>query len=824
MRLNEPSAVDCLPGGAAGESVRRKGSLMGGIEDLLRALASTGLTLFSRTRLAQTEGVLRLPGLLGPVEVIRDHWGVPHIYADNTHDLLFAQGYVHAQDRLWQMDFQRRLVAGRLAEVLGDQGLVVDRWMRIIGMRRVAEQEVDLLTPETRAEFEAYCAGVNARIAQGWLPIEFVLLRYRPEPWRPADILSWVKMVGWSLSVNWESELLRAQLIARLGPERAAELEPAYADRWPRTVPPGAEYIAIGRTAQEWVAEARPVVGPPAQKGLGSNAWVIAGSRTASGAPLVANDLHQMMGAPSIWYENHLSGGDIHVSGCAFAGVTNIVCGHNEHVAWGMSNGFPDVQDLYMERLRHLDGGRIQYEYQGEWFDAQVIHETIGVRGRPPVTEDVIITRHGPIINALAPDLTGQQPLALRWTSHEPETMAKAYYHMIRARNCREFHEALRYWTSPSQNIVYGDREGNIGYTFPGRVPLRAQGNGLVPVPGWTGEYEWIGYVPFEELPHAYNPPQGYIATANNRTVDDDYPYHISCDYCSDDRVRRIREMIEEAERCDVAYAQHMQLDLLSPGARAIAQQVGQLAVDDAGLEPILQLLRDWDGRMAADSAAAVVTQVLVLRLMRLLLSDKLGDLTASYMGRGPNPVLADGSLLGFRAWEWLQALLQTPTSPWFDLGHGETRDDVLRAALRQTVEQLRTELGPDVSQWAWGRLHTLTYSHILGRVKPLDRVFNRGPYPVGGDYTTVCATGSTQHREENGEAVIGANYRFVVDLGDLRNSAALLAPGQSGQPGSPHYDDQVSPWFAGQSHPMLFYREDVEREAEAKLRLLPRP
>ena len=520
---------------------------------VLGPIVQAALRWLSRRRLPQTAGTLRLPGLEAAVEVVRDRWGVPHIYAESTHDLMVAQGFVHAQDRLWQMDFQRRLVAGRLAEVLGAVAAPVDRWFRTIGMRRVAEQEVSLIDAGVRADLEAYAAGVSSRIARGRLPVEFTLLRYRPEPWTVADTLSWIKMMSWDLSVNWETELLRARLIARLGPERAAELEPEYFACWPRVVPPGVEYSAIGSAALRRAGAARPLAGPSAREGLGSNNWALAGSRTTTGAPILANDMHLQMGMPCIWYENHLAGGDLDVTGVTFPGIPGVISGHNGHVAWGFTNGFPDVQDLYVERLRRTDDGRVQYEYRGEWLDAQVVREEIRVKGGGTVVEQVVITRHGPIINGLAPDLAGEQPLALRWTSLEPDRMVEGLHGMSRAKNCLEFREALRDWTAPVQNTVYADTEGNIAYSFPGKVPIRARGDGRVPVPGWTGEYEWTGYIPYEELPHLYNPPQGYIATANNRVVDEAYPYHIGLEHCTGDRAQRIVELIEARDKVDLS-------------------------------------------------------------------------------------------------------------------------------------------------------------------------------------------------------------------------------------------------------------------------------
>ncbi len=803
----------------------------------------------ARTRLAKTSGTFRLSGLHAPVEVIRDHWGVPHIYGQSVPDVLFAQGFVHAQDRLWQMEFSRRLVAGRLAEVLGAAALSLDRWMRILTMRRVAESDVALIPGDVRGEIDAYVAGVNAFITRGRMPVEFTLLRYSPEPWTVADTLSWAKMMSWTLSINWETELLRAQLIARLGPERAAELEASYLGRWP-TIAPTQDLTGFGNLsglAMDRADAARPYTAPSARAGLGSNNWVISGSRTATGKPLLANDMHLLMGIPSVWYENHLvsraapltktapgpgaEGTALEITGVTFPGVPFVIAGHNAHVSWGFTNGFADVQDLYMEHLRRTDDGRVQYEYRDAWLDAQVFQEEVRVKGTQPVPEEVIVTRHGPVINALAPDFTGEQPLALRWTSLQPDTTFHALSAMNRARSCLEFREALREWAGPVQNAVYADTDGNIGYSLPGNIPIRAKGDGRVPVPGWTGEYEWTGYIPFEELPHLYNPPQGYIATANNRVVEDDYPYFISTEYCIGDRAERIVELIRSQAKIDVAFIRHMHFDQVSPMARVVAGHLGRLAVEDPELRGIVAMLRDWDGSLAADSAPAAVYEVFMRQMLDLLLGNTLLDLAARYMGRGPTPALAESSFFGHRSWEWLQTLLEQPESHWYALTpddasrSGETqrgeRDVALAAGLRLAVDFLKKRLGPDPGDWAWGKLHKLRYSHIVGQAPALAPIFNRGPFPLGGDGNTVWATGSGMHTVDS-DQVIGPPFRHISDLGDWRNSLGLLAPGNSGQPGSRHYDDQIGAWFEGGYHPLLFTREDVEREAEAKLTLRP--
>ncbi len=801
--------------------MKKRFTVLGAALGAAAGLASLGYYWFLRRPLPQRSGTLRLEGLTASVEIIRDRWAVPHIYAQNLTDLAFAQGYVHAQERLFQMDFSRRMVAGRLSEILGAISIPLDRWMRILGMRRVAEQEVSLLNDEVRAILEAYSTGFNARIAQGRLPVEFSLLRYQPEPWTPVDSLSWVKMMAWTLDVNWETEILRARLIAHLGAEKAAELEPDYYKDWPRVVPAGVDYSCIGGEALKRAAEARKYVGPMAKDGLGSNNWVIAGARTTTGKPLLANDMHLQMTIPSIWYENHLVGGDLNVTGVTFPGIPGVVAGHNEHVAWGFTDGFPDVQDLYMEQLRHNEDGSVQYKFKNRWRDAQVLHEEIRVKGGDAVVEEVIITRHGPIINSLAPEDAGEQPLALRWTALEPGTMLNSTLNIARARTCEEFREALRDWSDPCQNVVYADTQGNIGYSYPGKIPIRAEGDGRVPVPGWSGEYEWTGYIPFEELPHLYNPPQGYIVTANNRVVGDDYPYFFGYDYISGNRAQRISELIESREKIDVGYIRQMQFDLVSPAARVIAGYIAQLQPEDVELKRVVDLIRGWDGKLDPNSPAAAVYGMFIPLLIERMLADKLGDLAPRYAGKGPTPVLAETSLFGVRSREWLQKTLGEPELAWFDLGHGEKRDEVMLMGLRETVDFLKSRLGPEIEDWAWGKLHQIKFSHYLGSVKPLDRLLNRGPYPLGGDLDTIWATGSGSP-DPTYQQIIGPPFRFIVDLSDLGNSLGLLAPGQSGQPAGAHYADNIRAWFEGGYHPMLFDRQEVEREAEATLRLEP--
>jgi penicillin G amidase len=767
------------------------------------------------------EGSLRMKGLAAPVEILRDKWGVPHIYAHSTPDLLFAQGFVHAQERLWQMDFNRRLVAGRLSEILGPVSIPLDRWMRTLTMRRVAESEVELLEGESRLLAERYAQGVNACMQSQPLPLEFRLLKCTPELWTPADSLAWVKMMCWTLCVNWEAEILRARLIDRLGPETAASLEPVLPPEWVRVIPPGVDYSCIGGTALDRAASARQFTGPGSRQGVGSNNWVLSGSRTRTGMPILANDMHLGMNAPAIWIENHLVSDDLHVTGVTFPGLPLVIAGHNEQLAWGFTNGFPDVQDLYIEHLRRTPEGRTEYEFRGEWLEADVTHEQIRVKDTDPVVEEVIVTRHGPIINSLIESEGMDSPLALRWTALEKANTFQTLLDMNRAASCDAFRDALRGWFYPTQNVVYADRQGNIGYSFPGNIPIRAKGNGAMPSPGWTGEYEWTGYIPYEELPHMSNPAPGYIASANNRVVDEGYPYWVSPDYCTSSRARRIVELIEEKGVLDVKDIQVMHMDQVSILARETMRFVGKIASNDPELAPVFRLYQNWDGTLSRDSSLGTIFEVFTRYLIVKITTPKLGDLAPRFAGRGPTPILAEGSVFGEHSQEWLLVTLSDPDSPWWHLDDGRGRVDLIHAAMQETIAHLKKNFGPNIEDWTWGRAHSLTFGHTLGGVKPLHRIFNRGPFPIGGDGNTIWASGSNV-MNPNDHRIIGPPFRFIADLSDWNKSLGILVPGQSGHPASEHYDDNIEGWFKGEYHPMLFDRKLVMTQTKSSLRLKP--
>src|SRR6266852_622309 len=499
----------------------------------LAGLAGGAYYILMRRPLPKTKGELHLQGLHESVEVITDRYGVPHIYAQNEDDLFFAQGFVHAQERLWQMEFNRRLGSGGLAEIFGEIPLEIDRFTRRLGLHRASVAAVEHLSEHSKRIMNAYAQGVNAFIEGNLnnLPLEFTLLRFKPAPWRIEDSIQWSKMMGWNLAGNWETEVIRARIVAKLGAERAAKLEAGYDPSHPLIIPPGVEYQGINLGMLEQYEQLKQLSGFGMMGA--SNNWVVDGTMTTTGMPILCNDPHLGQAAPSIWYECHLVAGDIDVIGVSFPGTPGVVIGHNQHIAWGITNAISDVEDLYIEKFNPQNPN--QYEYMGKWEEAQVIREEIKVRGtRAPVIEEVRITRHGPIVTSL-PHINNngdagknssnaELPLALRWTGLEQCNIISSVQKLNRASNWKEFRDALRDWDVPPQNLIYADKEGNIGYVMAGAIPIRSKNQNLLPSPGWTGEYEWTGFIPFYELPQNYNPEQHFIVTANNRVVDDDYP------------------------------------------------------------------------------------------------------------------------------------------------------------------------------------------------------------------------------------------------------------------------------------------------------------
>lgn len=780
-----------------------------------------------RRPMPQLNGDITLGSLNADAEIVRDRWGVPHIYADAAADVWFAQGFVHAQDRLFQMDYARRLARGTMAEVFGAAALEADRWSRVLGFWRAVQADLAALTPEDRAVLERYAAGVSACIAgqRYAMPAEFAILGFKPEPWQPADTLGVLKILGWALSQNWEGELLRLQLLTEFGPQRAAELDPFYPANSPLILPsygendPAALAAALGRLGAAY----QQVAGWFGQTALaGSNNWVVSSARTATRRPLLANDPHLSVAMPTLWYENHLVARDrsVQVAGATIPGLPGVVVGHNDRIAWGLTAGRADTQDLYVEQPHPSEPH--QFRFEDGWEGATVLAERITVRSQAePFSQEVVITRHGPLINALLPSeqQAGLPPLALRWSGHLPGTSLHGLLALQTAHDWPSFRTALSAISDPSQNVVYADVDGNIGYQYIARLPRRRSGHGLLPNRGWTGEGEWEGWVPFDELPNAFNPPQGYALSANNKPVADDFPHFLGADWYPGYRAARIDRLLQGKPRFTVRDFQNMQMDVYSVQAESL-QPMMIMAEGTTPLEQrIVRELSTWNLHVEVDSFAAAAYEVMRIHLLDLVFGDKLGKLHPQYKGISLNPIFS-ASTFTSKATLALVKQLEQDENWWFRdaaTGQPRTREQVLNLALQRTATTLNDLIGKDPRKWAWGKVHQIEFEHLLGRTRFLRTLFNRGQYPIGGDEETIWMTAS-ELQMPFGLVKTSATYRQVLDVGDWDRCSAVLSTGQSGQPTSEHYADMIDLWREGQQHPMLWTRNAVEAEAASTL------
>ncbi len=795
----------------------------------------------------QIDGEIQLDGLDGPVDVYRDDFGVPHIYATSQHDLFFAQGYVHAQDRFWQMDFWRHQGAGRLSELLGANLLETDQFLRTLGWERVARAELEAAAPGLRAVLESYAEGVNAYLADHAgtaIALEYAFLPilnrgYEPAPWTPLNTMTWAKAMAWDLGGNMRSEVNRAILLKTFTQEQIDQLYPAYSFEDRPVIVPHPHITRGAASAPDDLAALAAAVSPALTsagqqiaalnaltgggfEGIGSNSWVFSGDLTDTGMPLLANDMHLGAQLPSVWYEVglHCQDCDIDVTGVSFAGAPGVVVGHNDCIAWGFTNVGPDVQDLYIEKINPDNPN--QYEFQGEWVDMEIIVEQINVAGGDPVEQIVQLTRHGPIITEVygleefaddaGIDLPENYAIALRWTALEPTCTFCAIFAFNTAYNWGEFRAAAAKFAVPAQNLLYADVDGNIGYQMPGHIPIRAEGhNGLLPVPGWTGEYEWQGYIPFDELPFAFNPPEGYIVTANNAVVGPEYPYTISRNWAYGERARRIVDMIESApEPISAAYIQEMHGDNMDITAEPLVQVLLQMSLDDQDLEGVRSMFEGWDYQMGMDSNTAALFAVFWKHLNSATLDD---DYPEDDLPGGGRPTK-----------EFMRQIVSQPDSPWWDdqtTPEVETRDDIFRRAFEAAVKEMRKIGGKEAAGWAWGDMHTVTFENqVMSSFPFISNAFNRGPFRTGGGGGIVNATGWSTR--DSYEVTWLPSQRMIVDMSDMQASWMMHTTGQSGHAYHPHYIDMADPWRLIEYHPMHWERAAIEVDAEGHLRLVP--
>ncbi len=767
---------------------------------LLASLAGVGISAASvwiawlrlaRRALPQETGRLTVPGLAGPVLVRRDRWGVPHIEAGERRDLHFAQGFVHAQDRLWEMEFYRRVLSGRVSEFAGEDTLPVDRLMRTLGMRRAAEREAAALEPELRALLDHFCAGVNAGAAAAKAPpLEFRLLGLDWEPWSPVDILGLGKLLAFGLSTNWERELLRADMVRELGPELTARLDPGY----PRDNP------IVDQTA--WSGEGLPLVEQIdavrralglATEASGSNNWAVSGARSATGMPLIAGDPHLPPSLPPIWEEMELRCDGRFVRGATLPGMPGVYMGQGNDVCWTITNVMADVQDLFIERV---EGDR--YRFEDEWRPLATRREEIVVKGRKaPVTLQVRETHHGPIVNeALGAD--DAEPLALAWQTLREPTAFAGMFELLDVDSGPDLVARLAGHTSPASNVVWADRHGSIGYKLIGRLPRRRGDVADLPKPGWGGEFEWEGTVPYEELPEVVDPESGYLVTANNRIVGDDYPHHITSEWLDGFRARRIEELLAGRELHDLDGFAEMQVDVLSlPGLEA-ARRLSRLHPPGQRERSAIERLRAWDGRLDPETVAGTIYQAFLLRLAREVARAAIGDrdLCERWLDRADNgfsphitsPWRWHSHLMGL----WEEADDELIGRPW---------DDLVLEALAGALDDLTERFGDDPEGWRWGTVHEMVFPHALGNANPvLRRLLNRR-VRAGGAQETVSQIAYDPN--DPYRAVWAPSWRMVADPTDPDRSRWQMFGGESGHPASPHYADLLDGWLAGETQPM---------------------
>jgi penicillin amidase len=797
-----------------------------------------------RRAFPDVDGEVNIAGLDASVEVVRDDMGIPHIYASTPHDLFVAQGYVHAQERFWQMDVWRHIGSGRLSEMFGDTQLETDTFLRTLGWREIAESQYTNAPPEMQAIMQAYSDGVNAYLATQspadlsfeYTVLEFTNHSYTPETWSPVDTLTWGIAMAWDLRGNMDSEIERAMLLGTLPDAQVAQLFPPYpGDINPYIVPAtdsGAEAVAASLRSVPGVRRALASVQDnldliaalrvaDSEAGIGSNSWVVSGAHTNTGSPILANDPHLAIQMPSIWFQNGLhcteasSDCPFEVAGFSFAGVPGVIIGHNADIAWGVTNLGPDVQDLYVEKVNPDNPN--QYEVNGTWVDMDVREETINVAGGDPVTIEVRTTRHGPIISGSYEalddfDQSGvdtPQPyaIALRWTALDTNPgIVETFIGLDTAANWEEFRTALASFTVPAQNFIFADTSGNIGYQAPGRIPIRANGDGTLPVPGWTDDYEWTGFIPFDELPRSYNPESGYIVTANNAVVDDTYPYPITYDWNHGYRARRIVDLVGSNPGINLAQHGSIQFDSFSLNAQTVLPYL--LAFDT----PLRDVLASWDLGNQVDSSAAAAFNAVWARLMEYTFHD---DLPEDYWPNGAG-----------RWFTVVGAMLETPDDPFWDdrtTDAVEDRDAILTRAVADGYADMQEVFGDDPDEWSWGEMHLSVFrNQTLGDsgIGIVEDRFNRGPYATSGGADLVNATGWTAY--EGFETTWLPSMRMLVDLGDLSRSLTTHTTGQSGHADHPHYDDMIPLWLAGEYSPMNWTRAQVDAAAEATQILKP--
>jgi len=789
-----------------------------GISSIFILLVIIGGAIYGylKSTLPDYSGTYQVPGLKSEVEVIRDSYGMPHIFADNDEDAYFAMGFSQAQDRLFQMDLARRAGSGRLSEIFGSSLLNVDKLFRILNSTVSVEEWEGQLTPESLRSLKAFSAGVNYFLANNDnpLPIEFKILGYQPEPWKVTDSISLMVYMGWTMNYAFKTELLHAAIIDKIGEDLAKDLFIDYPSGFPAIIPKGENPTPkIGLGYLKALHYASDVLG--FNYGGASNGWVIGPEKSKSGHALFANDPHLAVTVPGIWYEAHLCVPGMNVSGAMVAGLPFVIAGANDHAAWGVTNSHHDDADFYLEKLHPDDKNR--YLFKGNWEEMKIVNTSIKVKGSEPVDYKIKLTNHGPIIDDLNKHNSSPgYAVAMRWAQLDFPKVFKGYWLVNRAKNIGDIEVAAGYAKS-GQNWIYTDDQDNIGFYFLGGIPKRKNFTGELPIPGWEGKYEWDGYVPDENQPHMRNPQQGFIVNANNKIEPEGYPHIITKYYATPDRFMRIQEMLEEKEKLGPKDFESMQNDLLIVMARdwvpliAAALENKQLLETEA---QALEKLKNWDFRAGKDQVESSIFNVFLNYLPENTFKSRLGDELYGYYLTGDKNI----------PFNVLREFIQNGKSRWFDnpeTPETEVMNDVLAKSFKDSIHYLEDTLGDNVQDWQWGKLHTLTIYHPFGKKSALlGWFFNLGPFQASGSIFTV---NPTYFKISKGFQVQGgsSSFRRIIDFANPKNSKSILPGGISGNFMSPHYDDQLKLWMEGKYRPFVLDRDEVLKDKMSLLKFI---
>ncbi len=767
----------------------------------------------SRNRLPKIDGQVYLKGLKDEVKVIRDEWGIAHIYANNINDVIFAQGYVHAQDRLFQMEMNRKVARGNLSEIVGKKALDTDRIARTMGYERVAKQDWELFDESEQQIIIDYCNGINAYIksADFKLPVEFSLLKHRPDLWDPMDVASFSRLLISLLTWGWYDEIIRAKLIEAVGPQAAAEMDNTYPKENPVALSKGIEF-----NLSDISGKFEAMKGPYMPQVSGSNAWTVSGLKTKTGKPFLCNDPHLTLKNPNIWYMNHLHCPGLHVSGVTAPCLPMVQIGHNDKIGWGITLAYTDMEDVFIEKF--TDDTCTTYMHDGKLQETIVHEEKIFIKDeKMPHMERVFETVHGVLIS----DITGNSSTKLTLCSQafRPSAATKGWFLLNKAENWNQFADAVRHITAPGLNIVYADVESNIGYYNSGSIPIRDKETASVPQLGWTGDHDWLGFVPFEEMPHALNPEKGYVVTANNKIEPEDYPHFLGDIYMNGYRANRLEKLINEKEKLEPADFAKMQMDVYCTPGKLFAAHFTDIKMDSEEMQRYVDMLLKWDGVLDPDKVEGSLYKVGKLMVVKQLMGASIPDkkLVDELLGRGFHSIFGPvNSYLGHNT-PILLRILDNPDSSWLKNAGG--KEKLLKDGFKNAIDWLKLNYGTKFEKWKWGKLHAIVFPHMLGAVPPLDKVFNIGPYPIGGDTDTPMQT-FIMAAEGYGGELAAPSYRQIIDFADFDNSTVIMPLGNSANMASPFYRNQLKDWFAGNSYPMCWSREKVAQHAKHTLTL----